>query len=171
MLSVYSARSMTGRIKEDVVREALNDKMFLESCGFNVLCPVIAEGVQPTKQVLKASKKALAEYWPRDKQMIREAHILIDFSPHKNSEGVKHEIGYARYSLWKPIVRIFPEGQMPAGSSVSYLEDDFVCDSLIEAVEYILRVHGTLFKRFNWRLKMLNRCLLKWIVFQMGEWK
>jgi len=118
-----------------------------------------------------SSKKAMDAFWPRDKEMIREANLVFDMSPGMNSEGVKHELGYARYNLWKPVVRVFPTGKLPIKSSVAWYEDDIVVDSLIEAVEYSLRVHGTKFKRIRWRLKMLNRSLLKWIWYQVCEFK
>lgn len=170
-ITVYCARSMTGRVKEEVVAEARSDKDYLERAGFTVLCPVIAENVEPTKQVLLSSKKAMETYWPRDKQMIREAHILFDLTPERKSEGVAHEVGYARYALWKPVVRIYKEGKLPVKSSVAFFEDDYITDSLIDAIEYSLRVHGTFFKRLKWRLSMLNRCLLRWIGHQIGEFK
>lgn len=171
MIKVYACRAMTGRIKEDVVNEARVDREFLSKAGFTVLCPVEKEQVASTKQILLASKKALEKYWPEDKRMIREANVVFDLTPHFNSEGSKHEIGYARYALWKPIIRIFPEGKLPPPSSVARFEDDFICDSLIEAVEYTLRTHGTLWKRFKWRAQMLNRSLLRWVIYQIGEWK
>ena len=169
LIKCYTARGMTGRVKEEVVKEATADKEFLEKAGFQVLCPVISEGVKPTQQILISSKKAMDEYWPRDKQLIREAHVILDMSPHMNSEGVKHELGYARYSLWKPVIRVFPSGKLPLKSSVAHFEDDFICDSLLEAVEYAHRIHGTRKKRLKWRLKMLNRCLPKWLWFQIKE--
>ncbi len=171
MLKIYAARSMTGRIKEEVVLEATADKEMLEKAGFTVLCPVIAENVPSTKEVLRSSKQAMDKYWPRDKEMIREAHLIFDMSPLMNSEGVKHELGYARYCLWKPVVRVFPTGKLPGKSSVAYFEDDIIVDSLIEAIEYSLRVHGTFWKRVQWRMKMLNRCLPKWLWYQIGEFK
>lgn len=171
MLRIYACRGMTGRIKEDVVKEAMVDKEYLEKAGFIVLDPVTSEGVQPTKERLVSSKKAMDDYWPRDKKMIRDAHLIFDMTPHLNSEGCKHEIGYGRYSLWKPIVRIFPKGQLPFKSSIAFYEDDCVVDSLEEAIEYSLRVHGTFWKRLKWRLNLLNRCLPRWVFFQLKEFK
>lgn len=171
MVKVYLARAMSHRIKEEVVAESKADKEFLEKAGFEVLCPVSKENVPATKQILLSSRKSMENYWPEDKRMIRESHVIFDMSPNFNSEGVKHEIGYARYCLWKPVIRIFTSGQLPLSSSVARFEDDFICDSLIEAVEYTLRVHGSLSKRFNWRMKMLLRCLPKWIWYQLGEFK
>lgn len=164
-------RAMSHRVKEDVVKEAKRDKEFLERAGFEVLDPVTEEGVKPTQEVLRASKKAMDEYWPRDKQMIREAHVVFDMSPHLNSEGVKHELGYARYFLYRPIIRVFPEGQLPLKSSVAHYEDDCICDSLEEAIEYVLRVHGTWRKRIKWRLALYNRCLPKMVQYWFLSWK
>ena len=169
MIRLYNARGMTGRIKEEVVDEAKRDAAFLRKAGFDVLCPVEKENVEPTKQTLLSSKKAMLEYWPADKQMIRDAHVLFDLTPHLNSEGCKHELGYGRYCLWKPVVRVFPEGKLPPKSSVAYFEDDFVCDSLEEAIEYTLRVFGTPYKRTIWKLKLLNRCLPKFFLYKL-QW-
>lgn len=170
-MKIYLARSMSGRVKEEVVNDALIDKNFLEQAGFTVLCPVIAEGVRSTKEILAASKQEMNTYWYRDKEMIREANIVFDMSPDRKSEGVAHELGYARYSLWKPVVRVYPIGKLPPAASVAFFEDDYICDTLVEAIEYSLRVHGTLFKRIMWRLKLINRCLPKWIINQVLEWK
>ena len=171
MIKLYLARSMTGCIKEEVVSEAQSDKQFFEQAGFKVLCPIIAENVKPTKEHLLASKKSMDQYWPRDKEMIREAHLVLDMTPGLKSEGVAHEIGYARYALWKPVIRVYEESKLPLKSSVAWFEDDALVDSKLLAVEYILRVHGTWFKRTKWRLKMLNRSLLKWIIYQVQEFK
>lgn len=171
MVQLYLARGMTGRVKEDVVQEAYFDKEFFEKAGFKVLCPVMEEGVEPTKQTIRSSKQQMDIYWFRDKQMIRDSHVVLDMTPHLKSEGVAHELGYARYNLWKPVVRVFPSGKLPIKGSVCRYEDDFICDSLVEAVEYTYRVHGTLFKRLKWRLSMLNRCLVKWLWYQICEFK
>lgn len=168
---VYVARAMTGRIKEEVVQEALVDKNFLENAGIEVLCPVSSEGVQATKEVLKSSKKAMDEYWPRDKAMIREADVVLNMSPDKPSLGVIREHGYARYCLWKKTISVFPKGKVPMKAAVCHYEDDFVTDDLFDAVGEIYRTHGTFFKRLKWRLKMLNRSLPKWLKHQIGEWK
>jgi len=170
LIRVYTARGMTNRVKKDVVAEALRDKEQLEQAGFTVLCPVVSEHVQPTDEVLCSSRIAMDVYWPRDKKMIREAHLVFDMTPHLNSEGSKHEIGYARYHLWKAVVRVFPKGQLPIKSSVAYFEDDFICDSLAEAIKYAHRVHGTPFKRLNWRVKLFVRCLPKALKYHFQEW-
>lgn len=170
MIKIYTARGMTHRIKEEVVQEAADDATWLRSAGFTVLCPVERENVEPTKQVLRSSRKAMESYWPEDKRMIREAHVVFDMSPHLNSEGTKHELGYARYFLWMPVVRIFPYGKLPISSSVARFEDDYICDSLEEATEYVYRTHGTWFKRFVWRLNMYKRCRLKALVYEIMGW-
>lgn len=170
-ITVYNARSMTGRVKEEVVLEAKADKLFLEQAGFTVLCPVEKEEVPATKQVLLSSKKAMEDYWPKDKRMIEECDVLFDLTPERKSEGVAHEIGYARYFLYRPVVRIYREGKLPVPSSVAYFEDDYITDSLLDAVEYTLRVHGTKWKRLKWRVKLYNRCLPKMIRTWFASWK
>ena len=171
MVKVYLARSMSFRVKEEVVAEAKRDKEFLEKAGLVVNCPVEKEEVPSTKQVLLSSKKAMLEYWPQDKKMIEDSHVLFDMSPHMKSEGVAHEVGYARYFLYRPIVRVYPHGKLPITSSVAWFEDDLIVDSLEEAVEYVYRVHGTLAKRLKWRFQLYMRCLPKMIRCWIGGWK
>lgn len=170
-IKIYLARAMSGRIKEDVVKEAREDKEFFEKAGLEVLCPVIKEEVVATKEKLVSSKKAMLSFWPADKRMIRDAHIVLDMTPHLNSEGTKHEIGYARYFLYRPVIRVFPEGKLPFQSSVAFFEDDIVVDSREEALEYIYRVHGNLYKRLRWRVQLYNRCLLNMIYCWFISWK
>ena len=58
--------------------------------------------------------------------MIRDAHVVFDLSGGAKSEGCAHEVGYARYFLYKPVVRLYPF----LGSSVARLEDDYIVASL-----------------------------------------
>ena len=169
MISAYLCRGMTGRDKAEVVKEATEDKEFFEKCGIRINCPVAEEKVKAEHKPLKSTVNHLTKYWRRDKELIRASNVVIDMTPHLNSEGVKHELGYGRYSLWKPVVRIYPEGQLPPKASVAFFEDDYITDSRIDALEYILRVHGTQYKRLKWRLDLLNRCLLKWVWYQVLE--
>ena len=159
MVSVYCARGMTGRVKEDVVKEAKKDKALLEYYGITVLCPVLKEHVVPTKAILQSDISHMNIYWPQDKKMIQEANLVLDMTPHMNSEGVKHEIGLCRYAYWKKVIRVFPKGQMPAPSSVAFYEDDYICDNLLDAIIEIHRTHGTWLKRFIWRVKLYRRCI------------
>lgn len=170
MIKVYLARGMTGRKKSEVVAEAAKDRDYLRRAGFIVLDPVEEEGVKAGKGTILASKKQMDEFWKRDKELIREANLVFDMTPLHKSEGVQHEIAYARYFLWKPVVRVFPLGKLPPASSISFYEDDCVVDSLDEAIEYSLRVHETWFKRFNWRLRLYRRCYLKACIYKFLEW-
>ena len=171
MIKIYTARAMSGRSMEEVVREAYFDKWLFEKNGIKVLDPVSVEGVKPKKKKLKASKNLMKKYWPRDKAMIREAHVFVDCTPHLKSQGVERESGYARYCLWKPIVRLFPFNQLPAEGSVAYFEDDIITDDLIKAVQLIKDKWGTPKKRIIWRLNLLRRCLWKFILYQLKEFK
>lgn len=169
-IKIYLARGMSGRSKAEVVKEAKRDKEFLEKAGFKVLCPVLEEGIKAESGEILASIEEMNEHWRRDKAMIREAHVVWDMTPHLKSEGVLHEIGYARYHLWKKVFRIFPAGQLPPPSSIAFYEDDYVTDDLMDAVGELLRAHGTLLKRLNWRLSLYNRCFLKAVWYRLQEW-
>jgi hypothetical protein len=169
-IKIYPARGMTGRNKADVVAEAEADAAFLRMAGFDVLCPVEKEKVKKENASLCATKDQMLAFWPEDKRMIRESHILFHMSPHLNSAGAWQEVGYKRYHLQGPVVHVYPQGQLPSDGAVPRLENDYVCDSLVEAIEYTLRVHGTFWKRTKWRLAKLNRCLLKSLYYQAREW-
>lgn len=169
-IKVYVARAMSGRVKEDVVNEAKADKEFLERYGLEVLDPVSSEGIAATKETLNSPKSLMDVYWTRDKAMIRQAHVVFNMSPHLPSLGVIREHGYARYHLWKKTISVFPAGKIPPEGAVCHYEDDYVTDSLIDAVGEALRTHGTWWKRFKWRLMIFNRCWLKAVWYRMLEW-
>jgi hypothetical protein len=167
---IYAARAMTGCDASEVVRQAKIDKAFFESCGIEVLCPVLKEKVKPVHKAIQSDKKHMNVYWPTDKKMIREANILVNFSPHIASLGCIREFGYARYHLWKKVVSVFPEGHLPPDGAVPYFEDDEIVDSRLMAIESILRTHGTYWKRLKWRASLYNKKLLKAIWYKFLEW-
>jgi hypothetical protein len=166
MMKVYCAKRMTGVPGRQLVAEAKRNKIILEKHGITVLDPVLAEKVKRTYRPLHNGFSTLKKYWFRDKALIQEAHAILDCTPQFNSEGVKHEIGYARYFLWKPVVRIYPD----LGPSVARIEDDFIAGSLDEAADMMNEKWGTWWKRFKWRLLLVNRCLPKFLWLQLKEW-
>lgn len=162
---------MSNRTKEDVVREDKEDTEFFVAAGLEVLSPVAEEKVESKKEKLLASKEDMDNYWYRDKELIRKAHVVLDMTPHLKSFGTEKELGYARYHLWKKVIRVFPQNQLPWDGCVAYMEDDDVVDSREMALESILRTHGTWFKRLKWRWAIYNRCFLKALWYRLGEWK
>ncbi len=169
-MKAYIARAMSGLPAEEVVANAKADKELLEKCGITVLCPVTAEKVKPSKKPIQSTKKVMDVYWHRDKQMIREADVLFNMSPHMPSLGVIREHGYARYHLWKKVISVFPEGRMPKEGAVCFYEDDFVTDSLLIAAGEALRTHGTYWQRLKWRVALFNRCFVRSFLFRLQEW-
>lgn len=170
-ITCYVARAMSGLKSADVVAAAQRDKTFLEAAGFTVLCPVTSEGVKPTNKPIQSSKKQMDLYWFRDKEMIEQANVVFNMSPHLPSLGVIREHGYARYFLYIKVISIFPEGAIPKAGAVCFYEDDYVTDSLVDAVGEALRTHGTVWKRLKWRFVLYNRCLPKMIRVFIGGWK
>lgn len=169
-IKVYIAHAMTGRPGTEVVKESEEALKILGQFGITVLDPVTAEKVKPTKKEINTDYNTLDGYWRRDKEMIREAHVLIDITPERKSEGVAHEIGYARYHLWKPVIRVYQKGQVPSNLSVAYFEDDFIVDDLAVAGRYIERMYGNWFKRFMWRVQLYRRSWPKAFLHRLGEW-
>lgn len=171
MIICYNARAMTGLKASAVVKRAKQDKAILESLGFTVLCPVVSENVRSTNKAIRAQKKSMDEYWPRDKAMIRRAHVVFNFSPDRPSLGVIREHGYSRYHLWKKVISIFPFGKIPKAGAVCHYEDDYVTDDLYSAAYEALRTHGTFWKRVKWRLGVYRRSWFKALIHRLGEWK
>lgn len=168
MLKVYLAGAMTGLSGHNLLLRSglacyFRNKYFPEMA---LLDPVTAEGVRPTDEPLANTDDRLAVFWKRDKEMIRSAHVVIDLTGPAKSEGVAHEVAYARFNLWKPVVRVWPN----LGPSVARYEDDVIVETMFEAFYEADKRWGTWTKRFVWRIKMLNRCLPRWIWHQLGEW-
>lgn len=171
MIKVYLAHGMTGRPGTEVVAESELALKILNENGIEVLDPVTAEKVKPSKAKINTPYDTLDGYWRRDKEMIREAHVLIDLTPDRKSEGVSHEIGYARYHLWKKVVRVYPKDRIPSNLSVAFFEDDYITDSLEKAAKEIIRTHGSFTKRIAWRLNLYRRSWFKAIYYRLKEWK
>jgi hypothetical protein len=170
-LKIYCARAMSGRVKSEVLAEAQAANAYLRYSGIEPLDPVTQEGIEAVPEVIAAPEGQLREFWQRDKEMIREAHVVFDFSPHMKSEGVAHEVAYARYLLWKPVVRVYAHENDVPTVSVARLEDDYLAPNLYQAVLYAKTFFGTRRQRIIWRLRLLKRCLWKFLVYQAGEWK
>lgn len=169
-MRVYTAGAMTGLSGAELVDRSLLVGQVLSDHGIEVLDPVACEGVKNTPAPTQASFTDLTVFWRRDKEMIRECHVVFDITPDKKSEGVSHEIGYARYFLYKPVIRVYMNGGMPTRASVAYFEDDVLADSLDQACHVALELWGTPWLRLRWKLRQLNRCLLKSIQYKVKEW-
>lgn len=170
-VKIYAAAKMTGRDQREMVETSKLNKKIFEAAGIIVLDPILEEHVKSEHQALiEKPLDILKGYWDRDKKMIREAHVIVDTTPEDKSEGVAHELGYARYNLWKPTVRMYRQGSKPT-SLIAVFEDDLIVHSPQEAAIQINKYWGTRARRIMWRINMLNRCLLKWVWYQILEFK
>lgn len=170
-VKIYTCAKMTGRDMSEMVEMAKKNKKIFEAAGIIVLDPIIEEHVKAAHTPLVDKPiNILKGYWVRDKQMIRDAHVIVDTTPEMKSEGSAHEIGYARYALWKPVIRLY-QGQAKVLSPIVYFEDDLIVHSTEECAIQIQKYWGSWFKRFMWRVAMLNRCFLRWCVYQILEFK
>lgn len=169
-IRIYTCAKMTGRDKKEMVETALHNKKIFEAYGIEVLDPILEEHVKPVKGILiDTPVSLLKDYWKRDKQMIREAHVIVDTTPEMKSEGSSHEIGLARYGYWKPIVRMYSPNALPV-SMIVYFEDDLVVHSPEEAAIQIQKFWGSWFKRFLWRIALYYRCFFKHCYYKLTFW-
>ncbi len=170
MVRIYTAAKMTGRDQKEMVDMAKKNRRIFEAYGLTVLDPIIEENVKAEKHALVDKPLAiLKDYWNRDKQMIRDAHVVVDTTPESKSEGVAHEIGYARYFLYMPVVRMYPEGSKPT-SMIAIFEDDLIVHSPEEAAVQIQKYWGSWSKRFLWRVSLYNRCFIKSVWYRFKKW-
>lgn len=166
MVKAYLATSMTGRPYAEIIAEAKSVIVELNGMGIECSSPAIEEGVPNTSEVcpIRTDAEGLA-LWKHDKQVIIESHVLIDLTPQRKSEGVAHEIGFMRYLLWKPVVRVYPIDTPPA--MIATFEDDAIVFSIEEAGKVINERWGTWFKRFCWRVKILQKGIPKFFWYQL----
>lgn len=163
MISAYTCQRMTGRYCDEMLREAEMLQRMLGNHGIRILNPVLEEGI-PDEHILldNVPPEKLEHFWRRDKEMIRESDILIDYMTMNKSDGSNKEVAYNRFCLWKPTIRVWDGG----GGLISRIEDDIVVPTLIEAVSIAIEKWGTYEKLKEWRINMLVRCYPKWAVYQ-----
>ncbi len=162
-IKVYVAHAMTGKMQDELVREAEYTTTQLEAYGFEVLDPITEEGVKEVHEPLvQVSQEQLARFWKRDKEMIKEADIVLDYMACNKSDGVAKELAYARFCLWKPVVRVFPN----CGINISRIEDDVIVNDLPSAIAVIHEKYGTYAKLQAWRESIWNRCYVPWLAEQ-----
>lgn len=158
---VYLACRMTGRSKATMVKEAKDAVAVLSKYGITCISPVLEENIDPQHEILEnLSEIELAREWKKDKDFVRKCHVVLDLSAASplRSEGATHEYLYARYALFKPVVRLFPKG---LGISIARLENGYIVQNLDEAGVAILTKWGTRWDRIHWRIK--EKIVWKWM--------
>jgi len=163
MISIYTCQRMTGRFMDEMVNEAKVLVRMGELRGFKILNPVLEEKVPSIHEILPLTiQHTLEEYWRRDKEMIREDDVTLDYHTQNMSDGSVNEVGYSRWCLWKPTVRVW-SGK---GGLISRVEDDLVVGSLEMAFDIIQERWGTYEKLAKWRTEMLEKSYPKWLEYQ-----
>jgi hypothetical protein len=170
MLKAYVAHAITGRTGNELWRESTIAEIVLRRHGIETIDPVVIEGLPRTDEpVPNRPDSDGLEIWRGDEASIRKAHVLIDITPEMKSEGVLWEICYARFLLWKPVIRVYKPGSKPHMATV--FKGDVIAFSLDEAARKIDELWGTWWKRAKWRVCMLGRSLPKFLKYQIGEFK
>lgn len=165
MIAAYTCQSMTGRMCDEMIVEARMLERVLGNYGIRILNPVLSElAYIPNEHILlpNVPTDVLEKFWYEDKRMIREADIVIDYKTQNKSDGSNNEVGYNRFCLWKPTIRVW-EGP---GALISRMEHDIIVPSLIEAVELIQEKWGDYEKLGKWRTEMLNEKYPRWLAYQ-----
>lgn len=157
-VSVYLAQAMTGKNCRQIVELDTKVTKIFKKRGIRVNSPVAVEGVKASNKPLGViSSDDLLVKWKEDKRMIRRSNILVDIAAWSSSEGVKFEIGFSRYAMFMPVVRIHPT----LGVSVGRFESAEICSTFEEAADIIVGKYGTRWKRIQWRFR--ERIFTKWI--------
>lgn len=151
---------------EKLVKRAFHTKILAQKYKIEALDPITLENIKSSKKPLFNGLKALRKHWIRDKKMLRKAHVVIDLTGSAKSEGVATELGYTRFFLYKPIIRVYPG----LGPSVARIENDYIVSSAESAIKMAVKLWGTRWKRFIWRLNLLKRCFLRSLWYKLGVW-
>jgi hypothetical protein len=163
MIKAYTSQRMTGRYCDEMLVEAQMLVRVLGNYGITALNPVLEEHIPNEHIVLPhVSSETLERYWQRDKEMIREADILIDYKTQNLSDGSNKEVGYSRWCLWKPTIRVW-DGK---GALISRIEDDLVVPNLLDAISVINERWGDYEKLGKWRMDMLQKSYPAWAMHQ-----
>lgn len=167
MLRIYCASSMTGHTGDELVSRARTTRVLAKRYGVEALDPIRKERVRKSrKPLIPILPASLTKVWRADKRLIRLAHVVIDLTGRDKSEGVSAELGYARYFLYKPVIRVWPG----LGLSIARIEHDYVVETTEEAFQVAVALWGTPWKRFKWRLALIRRCLLKAAFHKAQVW-
>ena len=163
MISAYTSQRMTGRFCDEMLVEAQMLVRVLGNYNIRALNPVLEEQI-PSEHILlpMVPEETLARFWRRDKEMIRESDILIDYLTQNMSDGSNNEVGYNRWCLWKPTVRVW-NGK---GALISRIEDDIVVPTLLDAIQLINEKWPTPEALGQWRTEMLERSFPAWVNYQ-----
>jgi hypothetical protein len=165
MIASYTCQTMTGRMCDEMIVEARMLERVLGNYNIRCLNPVLAEmAFIPNEHVTlpHVPTDILEKFWKMDKVMIKEADVIIDYKTHNKSDGSNNEIGYNRWCLWKPTVRVW-DGP---GALISRMEHDIIVPTLNDAIDVINERFGTYDKLGAWRTEMLERSFPKWIEYQ-----
>ena len=158
---VYLACRMSGRSKIAMVKEAKEAIAILSKYGIKCISPVLEEKVENTTGVLDViSEEELAREWKKDKEFVKQCHVVFDLSAASpiRSEGATTEYLYARFALFKPIIRLFPKG---LGPSITKFENAVIVQTLDEAAVEIVTRWGSRIQRIQWRIQ--ERIFWKWL--------
>lgn len=164
MIKSYTSQRMTGRSCREMRVEADMLLRVGNNFGITILNPVLEEDI-PYEDVLleNVPQDKLEHFWHRDKAMIREADVVIDYMTMNKSDGSNKEVAYSRWCLWKPTIRVW-DG---AGGLISRIEDDIVVPTYTEALHLVNKKWGTYEKLGQWRKEMLKRSFPNWLGYQI----
>lgn len=166
---VYVACRMTGRNRREMIKRAKFVEMVFNKAGIEAISPVLREHVQARRGTLQnLSKLRLFKKWTDDKNILAwECHGMAWDLANEKSMGAEREYGICRFLWWKPVVAIVPEQH---GLTVASFEDDLISGDIEAVAHYFAEKHGNLYKRWKWRLAILNRSLVKFIAGQLWQW-
>lgn len=162
-IKLYCCHRMAGRDMSDLVKEAARTTRVIENYGFEVCDPIIMEKIPNVSEILtQLSEEQLRQRWKEDKTAIKDADVILEYMGCNKSDGCNVEVGYGRFCLFKPVIRVWPNATM----SISKIEYDHIVPSLIDAMELIKEKYGTYEKLGKWREAMWQRCFSPWIAEQ-----
>lgn len=155
---VYMGGKLTGRTKEEIVKEHEPIRAEIIQRGGFYLDPFEKEEALFKKKQrcgFEGLRQSIKEVVHLDKEMIKQVDVLLVITGDIPSYGTLLEIGYARYLLAKPVVAIAPKHK--SGEMQSWLtsEADYLAQDYKDALDIIVDAWGTPEKRLLWRTDVL----------------
>lgn len=167
-LKVYLACAMTNRFCDEILADSKKAKEEFSKYGIDVWSPAIEEGI-PDKHVklTSISKEDLMAKWEIDKKEgLQSCHVMYISSGDTGSRGVGQERGYARWYLWRPVVRKH-EGEHYF--SITDIEEDGSVTSHRLAAAYVNKNWNSRSKWVMWKLHHIFFGIPKFIWIQVSS--
>jgi len=160
MFRVYMCGKLTGRTKDDILKEHEPIREAIVKRGGAYEDPFEKEESLFKKRQkcgFEGINQSISEVVHLDKTMIKRSDILLYMTGDIPSTGSLLEVGYARYLHIKPIIVISPKHHSREMLSWLTVEADYIAKDYEDALDTLVDKWGTPERRLKWRCELLAK--------------